>query len=508
MEDGIEDEMEDGIEDEIDDNAYDDVRKKTDNDNDRRLERQPTDNNRTGRMRRSPQNSADSDMSSQKSVTVNNKNRYESSQQLYDLPRKKNKAGSGVFTSSRTITSSRTKKENNTNEFMSYVKKRAKNKQNVTKRRSFSQFDPLLVDKVDAAIEVDMDRNGYKIYSREWLILTDSRSIKTLEAQGYWFTKQVMLRGLDCVLATVKAPASYDISQARSASFDVLDHEQAIDFNHIYLPQGAAINHPVLRGVYPNDFFSVATQLDIKVGIVDTDVDTSDFNLNRLPLIKRDFVDNNYPRPTEHGTAVASILTGASENYRGLIPGAQFYSASVFFQPKGKGLIATTRSLILALDWLLMEKVQVINMSLSGPPNKLLEKAISSASRQGAIIVAAVGNDGPLAPPLYPAAYDSVIAVTAVNRNNTAYRKANRGTHVDLAAPGVNIIHWTPSGRFSLSSGTSFAVPFVTAKIAYALSTGREIATQNLKLDLFNKAIDLGAKGHDPVYGHGLIKLN
>ena len=83
--------------------------------------------------------------------------------------------------------------------------------------------------------------------------------------------------------------------------------------------------------------------------------------------------------------------------------------------------------------------VAVINLSLAGPDNPILERAISDASTAGIPLVAAVGNAGPRSVPLFPAGYDAVVAVTAIDRNERIYRRAVQGPHVDLAAPGVSI---------------------------------------------------------------------
>ena len=82
-------------------------------------------------------------------------------------------------------------------------------------------------------------------------------------------------------------------------------------------------------------------------------------------------------------------------------------------------------------------KVDVINMSMSGPADELLQKAIVDMSAGGVVFVAAAGNGGPSAPPSYPAAYEQVIAVTAVDKNLRGYIHANHGDYIDVAAPGV-----------------------------------------------------------------------
>ena len=118
-----------------------------------------------------------------------------------------------------------------------------------------------------------------------------------------------------------------------------------------------------------------------------------------------------------------------------------------------RGEIASTVSLVRALDWLLSSEVDAINLSLAGPPNRLLEVALTRISEQGVMVLAAAGNGGPMARPQYPAAYTSVVAVTAVDQRGRAFRLANRGDYLDLAAPGVNLRHAVAGGRICLLIG-------------------------------------------------------
>ena len=119
-------------------------------------------------------------------------------------------------------------------------------------------------------------------------------------------------------------------------------------------------------------------------------------------------------------------------------------------------------------------------------------------------IVAAVGNAGPAAPPLFPAAYDGVAAVTAVDGEHQVYRRANRGDHVDFSAPGVDVLAATPGGGYATVSGTSFAAPFVTALIATREAT--QLSGVDVEIELQREAMDLGREGFDPVYGYGLAR--
>ncbi len=113
-----------------------------------------------------------------------------------------------------------------------------------------------------------------------------------------------------------------------------------------------------------------------------------------------------------------------------------------------------------ALHWLKKSGVAVANLSFAGPPDDLLHHAVRELTKAGIVVVAAAGNEGPGAPPSYPAAYEEVIAVTAVDRNLAAYRYASRGDHIDLAAPGVDVWTALPGRREGPQTGTSFAVPY------------------------------------------------
>jgi len=133
-----------------------------------------------------------------------------------------------------------------------------------------------------------------------------------------------------------------------------------------------------------------------------------------------------------------------------------------------------------------------------------LEVAINRVLKEGVIVLAAAGNGGPMATPKYPAAYASVVAVTAVDSRGRAFRMANRGDYLSIAAPGVNLRHAVPGGGYAASSGTSFAVPFVSTVVALMKQAepGGDVVAQ-----LYASAMDLGEPGRDEIYGYGLLTL-
>ena len=176
------------------------------------------------------------------------------------------------------------------------------------------------------------------------------------------------------------------------------------------------------------------------------------------------------PQPTGHGTAVASLLVGSQGPFRGAAVGASLFVADVYGGNRAAG---SATAIVRALGWLAGHRAQVINISLVGPPNKLVERAVQLVQRRGIQLVAAVGNDGPAAPPQYPASYAGVMAVTAVDGRGRALVEAGKATHLDFAAPGADMAAALPDKGYTRVRGTSFAAPLATARLLLAGSPAR-----------------------------------
>jgi hypothetical protein len=168
------------------------------------------------------------------------------------------------------------------------------------------------------------------------------------------------------------------------------------------------------------------------------------------------------PKPTGHGTAVASLLVGNQGPFRGAASGAQLYVADVYGGNRAAG---SASAIVRALGWLAAKRVQVINISLVGPANSIVARAINAVQRRGIRVVAAVGNDGPAAPPQYPASYPGVVAVTGVDGKGRALPEAGKPTHLDFAAPGADMAAALPGQGYSRVRGTSFAAPLAAARL-------------------------------------------
>lgn len=241
-----------------------------------------------------------------------------------------------------------------------------------------------------------------------------------------------------------------------------------------------------------------------RIGVVDTAADLSHPSIDGAGIISKVFRSpDRPPSDTLHGTAVLSLLVGEPDStVVGVAHGAEILHADAF-HGVGEDSRVDVFDLLAAIDWLISSDVHVLNLSFSGPDNPLLKRAILAAQNKKMHIIAATGRPDRSKNSGYPARYDGVIAVAAVDGRLRPSRLSLRGGHVAFAAPGVGLI--VAHGKDGLRSvdGTSFASPFVAA--AYAMSTGDG---PEVTRTLADGAQDLGASGRDPVYGWGLLQYS
>jgi len=184
------------------------------------------------------------------------------------------------------------------------------------------------------------------------------------------------------------------------------------------------------------------------------------------------------PVASNHGTAVASLFVGRSAEFRGAAPGAQLVAVDIYCAVGVPG--GRVRDIVLALAELASANVRVINMSVVGPDNAVLAAVVRKVLAQSIVIVAASGNDGPNAPPLYPAAYPGVIAVTAVDASAKVLIEASGGDYVRFAAPGADMLAASVGGQFATVRGTSFASPLVAGLVARLLEKENTAAVEQV----------------------------
>jgi hypothetical protein len=343
--------------------------------------------------------------------------------------------------------------------------------------------------------EVERDSAGHERVRREVLMVADRASIDTVRSAGFPIIAERQLTAFNETLARIQVRPGRSVEQV-IAELQALAPLASIAPHHLFRPSGDDVAAPAVETVaQPAPAPLVNTG---HVGVIDTGADVSWPALTRSIVQTEGFADGGYTSRT-HGTLVSEIVARS---------GARLSVADVFGVDADNRLIAPAAAIASAIDWLVENRVRVINISIEGPDNLVLAHVIKRALAADVAIVAAAGNGGPGAAPAFPAACPGVIAVTAVDENGQVYRRANRGDYIAFAARGVHVAseyESTPARTAKTISGTSFAAPVVAAAIAARLDGAAGV--QEVIASLKSEARDLGAPGRDATYGWGELDV-
>ncbi|GEM_PF-3215316 len=323
---------------------------------------------------------------------------------------------------------------------------------------------------------------------KTFIFMADAKKLPRLkdillkEAPGFKIVKTKRLKSLNAVILSIQTPDAARLKRLaeRLIARKIIKSFQA---SHTYRTFGGKGDPYASRqyGVQPPQRLlslqSSCAGRRIHIALLDTGVDIHHEDLNGKKIEMVDFTGEGLGRFLSdiHGTALCGIIAavpGNGKGIMGLAPGAKVHAIKVCKSVSPSAIEATTDSFTLAegLDYAIQKRVHIINISIGGPRDKIIEKLIRRAISVGITVVAAVGNGGPRAPPSYPAAYPGVIGVTAVDRDLNLYPHAPRGRFVDIAAPGVDVFSLKPGNRYNFYTGTSFAAAYVTGILALRLA--------------------------------------
>jgi subtilisin family serine protease len=235
--------------------------------------------------------------------------------------------------------------------------------------------------------------------------------------------------------------------------------------------------------------------------VIDSGVDATHPDL--AGAVAADFDAANDATPHSHGTGMAGAIA-AHRTMLGTAPRVALLTVRAF-SSRAASAEGTTFNIIKGLDWAVERGARVINMSFAGPADPRLRDALAKAARKGIVLVAAAGNAGPRSPPLYPASDPNVIAVTATDIDDALFAGANRGSHIAVSAPGVDVLVPGPGGTYQFTTGTSVAAAQVSGVAALLIERNPSLTPAEVRRILTRTAKSIAPKGREREFGAGLV---
>lgn len=375
-------------------------------------------------------------------------------------------------------------------------------------RRDVADLRALRLELVASLIRrhrgvLEADPHGEPVVRHEILAWSPSRqALDAARAAGM----TVAGDGTGAVV-TLRVPDGTDTAVALER-LRQLDPDGVYDFNHIYTGSAAQPMAPPDKSANPPALPAAghaqppsAKAATVKVGLVDGGIERGHEVFDTATIVPWGCGGAAHPDP--HGTAVAALMVGSSSRFHGVAPQATLYAADIYCGSPTGGSAADISA---ALDWLAREQVAVINLSLVGPPNRILERVVRNMVQRGHLLVAAAGNDGPAAPPLYPASYPGVVGVSGVDRQGRTLPEAARGPQVMFAAPGSQMVSAAIGvPPYRVVRGTSFASPIVAAMLAGALDQPSPTAARQALAALSKVATGVPAGTVSNETGYGVL---
>ena len=304
--------------------------------------------------------------------------------------------------------------------------------------------------------------------------ITDGRSVETVRAE----------LAADASVRSVQPNFRYLLQDQKSALVPTEGDPAQYALAKLRLPQA----HALARGS------------NVVIAVIDSGIDVGHPELMGAIADSFDALGSK-EGPHVHGTGIAGAIV-AHARLMGSAPLAKILAIRAFGAAQG-GAESTSFVILKSLDYAASHGARIVNMSFAGPKDPVVERGVAAAATKGMVLVAASGNAGPKSPPLYPAANPNVIAVSATDANDKLFSASNRGAHIAIAAPGVDIFLPAPDGKYQMTSGTSFSAAYVSGLAALILERNPALKPEELRTILTKTARDLGAPGRDDLFGAG-----
>ena len=344
-----------------------------------------------------------------------------------------------------------------------------------------------------------LSRQTEAVYIEENIYLDGASSDKVS-------TKEASIAGISTGAKAMGETASGSFSAAESEENEssFLDGMSALErhnWKRALLDQEAAEETEAewnIQMVHADDQNGESAGLPVKVAVLDSGVEfLAGFPVERSINLVKDEQELPYYMNdmTGHGTAVADII-------HNVCPKARIYSVKVM-DAKNRGRLS---DIVAGIYWCIEQDVDIINMSFgTSVKSDILEKAIGAAAEHGIMMVSSAGNGGTGSAVEYPAAYEEVIAVGAVNTCAEITGESATGGEVELAAPGEQIMAKSLLGLDTVASGTSMAAPHVTGAAALLMMESRYRDAAFIRKVLQKSSNPLGDETY---YGCGLLDVS
>lgn len=305
--------------------------------------------------------------------------------------------------------------------------------------------------------------------------------------------------GVHCVIFEVPAGVSRDDLSRRLEADPRVSWVQVVQRFHVLGQEQEDPYFSLQAGTRPLNLralHALTIGKRVRVAVIDTGVDATHPDLVGQVARSEDFVRGGPVPPEQHGTAVAGVIAARAGNGVGIVgvaPGARILALRACAPSDrgpqgGGGAECSTFALAKALQVAILDGAQVINLSLSGPRDRLLGALIDKATAEGAIVVASV--DGQRADGGFPASHKGVIAVTN--------RKPDPAVRQVFVAPGDDILTTVPDGKWSYLSGSSFSAAHVAGVAAVLLEKAPRLRATEFAALLAGGAEGAGAIDVDP----------
>ena len=245
---------------------------------------------------------------------------------------------------------------------------------------------------------------------------------------------------------------------------------------------------------------TLARGMNVTIAVIDSGIDVKHPELVNSIADTFDALGSK-EGPHVHGTGIAGAIA-AHARLMGSAPEARLLAIRAFGGAAG-GAESSSYVILKGLDYAVEHGAQIVNMSFAGPKDPLIERGIAATAARGILLVAAAGNAGAKSPPLYPAANPNVIAVSGTDAQERLFAASNRGVHIAIAAPGLDIFLPAPDEKYQITSGTSFSAAYISGVAALIMERNPALKPNDVRAILLKTARDLGAPGRDDLFGAG-----